>query len=95
MSEPSMTEVLVAIGRIEEMIKAMTDKLDKLEEQTEEKFRRVDVQTDRQWKKLAEHDTAIQILQERQGPKVHFTTWIAMAIAALGFVAAFVTYIVK
>jgi hypothetical protein len=95
MSEPSMTEVLVAIGRIEEMIKAMNDKLDKLESQTEEKFNRVDVQSDRQWKKLNEHESAIRVLQERQGPKVHFTTWVAMAIAVAGFIAAFVTYIVK
>jgi type VI protein secretion system component VasF len=95
MSEPTMTEVLVAIGRIEEMIKAMNGKLDKLEEQTEERFKRVDSQSDRQWKKINDHEAAIQVLQERQGPKVHFTTWVAMAIAVAGFIAAFVTYIIK
>jgi hypothetical protein len=84
MAEPSMSDVLVAVGRLEEMMKAMNDKLDRLENTT-----------DRHWKKLAEHDVEIELLKQRQGPKVHVTNWIAMAIGLLGFIAAFATWVVK
>ena len=82
MSESNMTEVLVAIGRIEEMVKAMSDKLDKLETQTEKKFAVIDDQTERQWKKIASMDTEIQLIKDRQGPTVHWVTWLS-AIGAL------------
>jgi len=63
----SNVEVLVAIGRIEEMVKAMNDKLDRLESTT-----------DRHWKKISELETEIALLKERQGPKVHWMTVIAI-----------------
>jgi len=85
MTSDEITAILVKLGRIEEALIALNGKLDKLEDQTEERFRRVDTQADRQWKKLNEHDTAIQILQDRQGPKVHWLTWVATigALAAI------------
>lgn len=74
----SNVEVLVAIGRIEEMLKAMAEKLDKLEEQTEKKFALVDAERERLWKKVNALDTEIQLVRDRQGPKVHFVSWIAI-----------------
>lgn len=86
MTDSNMTEVLVAIGRIEEMVKAMSEKLDKLETQTEKKFALIDDQTERQWKKIASIDTELQLIKERQGPTIHWVTWLS-AIGALVAVA--------
>ena len=77
MPEPVMTEVLVAIGRIEEMVKSMNEKLDRLEQTT-----------DRHWKKIAEMETAIELLKERQGPKIHWVTWFAGAAGVIALVLA-------
>jgi hypothetical protein len=73
MSDGSI-ELAVAIGRIEEMLKSMNDKLDKLENTTE-----------RHWKKIAEHDTEIELLKQRQAPRIHWITWVAAAAAASSF----------
>lgn len=70
-------EIAVAIGRIEEMLKTMDSKLDKLETVTE-----------RHWKKLAEHDVEIELLKQRQGPKVHMTVWVALVISVLSILLA-------
>jgi hypothetical protein len=70
MSEPTMTELLVAIGRIEEMLRGMSEDLRKLQ-----------ASEDQQWKKLNEHQTEIELLKQRQAPRVHWVAWIA-AIAA-------------
>lgn len=74
MSQEPNFEMAIAVGRIEEMLKAMSDKLDKLE-----------TSSDNQWKKLNEHETEIQLLKERQGPKVHVITWLIgiVAVASL------------
>lgn len=70
-------EIAVAIGRIEEMLKAMDSKLDKLETTTE-----------RHWKKIAELETQIELLKQRQGPRIHVTVWIALAASVIGLVVA-------
>ena len=84
-TQNSNVEVLVAIGRIEEMLKAMAEKLDKLEEQTEKKFALVDAERERLWKKINTLDTELQLIRDRQGPKVHWLTIIAI-IASVGAV---------
>jgi len=87
----SNVEVLVAIGRIEEMLKSMAEKLDKLEEQTEKKFALVDAERDRVWKKLNSLDTLIQLLQdkaEKPAPK----SWEPRA-AVLISIATFIVFI--
>lgn len=71
MSEPTLTEVLVAIGRIEEMLRNMRHDLAKLQ-----------ASEDQQWKKLGQMETDIELLKQRQGPRVHFVSWIA-AVAAV------------
>jgi hypothetical protein len=85
MTQNSNVEVLVAIGRIEEMLKAMAEKLDKLEEQTEKKFALVDAERERLWKKINTLDTELQLIRDRQGPKVHWLTVVAI-IASVGAV---------
>lgn len=60
------TEVLVAIGRIEEMLRNMNDKLQKLQDSE-----------DMQWKKLNDHEVEIELLKQRQGPRIPWVTWVA------------------
>lgn len=76
-------EVLVAIGRIEEMLKAMAEKLDKLEEQTERKFAQNDAERERLWKKINSLDTELQLVRDRQGPKVPLVSWIAIVASVI------------
>ena len=78
MTDSNMTDVLVAIGRIEEMLKAMADKLDKLEEQTERKFAVADAERERLWKKINSLDTELQLVRDRQGPKTPLVSWLAI-----------------
>lgn len=74
MADSTNIEIAVAIGRIEEMLKSMNDKLEKLQDSE-----------DLQWKKISQHDTEIELLKQRQGPKIPWVTWAAgaTAIAAL------------
>lgn len=66
MSESSNMEIAVAIGRIEEMLKSMNEKLEKL--QTSEES---------QWKIIREQQTEIELLKQRQGPRIPWVTWAA------------------
>ena len=79
----SNVEILVAIGRIEEMLKALSEKIDKLEEQTERKFATADVERERLWKKINAMDTELQLVRDRQGPKVPIISWLAMLAATV------------
>lgn len=74
MNEGSV-ELAVAIGRIEEMLKSMNDKLEKLQESEE-----------RQWRTLNQHETEIELLKQRQGPKVPWVTWAAGVTAVVALV---------
>lgn len=84
MPEPTINDVLVILARLESKQDAMNEKLDKLENTSAH-----------HWKKLSEHDVEIELLKQRQGPRVHFSSWIAMVVGSLGFIAAFVTWVVK
>ncbi len=95
MTVDTINAVLVAIARLESKVDAMNEKLDKLEAQTEAKFVTVEKQVGQHWQKLNDHEVAISLLRERQGPKTHWTVWAVSSIGVLGFVAAFVTYVVK
>lgn len=84
MPEPTINDVMVTLARLEEKQDAMNGKLDKL-----------DTSVAQQWKKLSEHDVEIELLKQRQGPRVHWTSFVAIVVGALGFIAAFVTWVVK
>lgn len=70
-AEEQQTTLAVAIGRIEEMLKSMSEKLD-----------RVDATTERQWERIGQLETEIAILKSKQGPRVPWVTYAA-GIAAL------------
>lgn len=73
--ENNNTEVLVAIGRIEEMLRNMNDKLQKLQDSE-----------DMQWKKLNDHEVEIELLKQRQAPRVSWVSWMAGATAVAALV---------
>jgi pyridoxal biosynthesis lyase PdxS len=72
MDDQTSTELLVAVGRIEEMLRNMDEKLQKL--QTSE---------DMQWRKLNQLETEIEVLKTRQGPRVPLVSWIAGIVATV------------
>jgi hypothetical protein len=73
-----MSEAIETIlARIEAKQDAMMEKLDRLEKTT-----------DTHWKKIAELETKLAVLEQRQGPRVHWITWVVAIVAALGFVLA-------
>ncbi len=51
--------------------------------------------SDQHWKRLNQHEVDIELLKQRQGPRVHWSSWVAVIVGALGFIAAFVTWVVK
>jgi hypothetical protein len=81
---PGDIELAVAIGRIEEMLKSMNEKLDKLDSTAVD---HADI--------LRKHTVEIELLKQRQGPRIHWTTWVLAIIGIASFVAAFVTYVVQ
>ena len=83
MPEQTVNDILVALARLE-------TKLDTLGQQ----FQKVEADVERQWKKLADHDVELERLRSTQ-PKTPIATWLLVSIAVLGFIAAFVQYIVK
>lgn len=86
MTEASMTDVLVAIGRIEEMIKAMNAKLDTLESQTERKFALIDEQSDRLWKQIASLRTDLELVKETMPRRAPWWAWAAVVAALAQFI---------
>ena len=84
MADVTLNDLLVAIRVVEAKQDAMMKQLDELSKTS-----------DQHWKRINDIETKIALIEERQGPKVHFTSWVAMALGVLAFVAAFVTYVVK
>lgn len=72
---PDSIETILA--RIEAKQDAMMEKLDRLEKTT-----------DTHWKKIAELETKLAVLEQRQGPKVHWLTIVVGLVAILGFIIA-------
>lgn len=84
MSEVTLQDIAVAIARMETKQDAMMKQLDELT--------RV---TDQHWKKIGELETKLALLEQRQGPRVHWVTYVTAAVGVLAFVAAFVTWVIK
>jgi hypothetical protein len=80
--EPSLNDVLIGIARIEEKLVALTDKLEKLEDQTDEKFKRLDGQVDLHTKKLSEHDQLLTLLKEKAPMRVNVWT-VVLGVTSL------------
>jgi hypothetical protein len=84
MPEPTINDVLVILARLEQKMEAVNTTLTKLEQTS-----------DQHWKRLNQHEVDIELLKQRQGPRVHWTSFVAIVVGALGFIAAFVTWVVK
>jgi septal ring factor EnvC (AmiA/AmiB activator) len=75
--EPTLNDVLVAIARLEAKQDAMMKQLDDLSKTS-----------DQHWKRINDIETKLAVLEQRQGPRVHWVTWVVGIVAALGFVLA-------
>lgn len=80
--EITLNTLFVHITRMEAKLDEISRSLDKQQ-----------LEIDRHWKKLSEHDKAIALLEQRQSPRVHPTTWILATVAVLGFIASFITWV--
>lgn len=72
-----MDSIETILARIEAKQDAMMEKLDRLEKTT-----------DTHWKKIAELETKLAVLEQRQGPRVHWLTVIVGIVAVIGFILA-------
>lgn len=84
MAEPTLNDVLVAIARLEAKQDAMMKQLDELSKTS-----------DQHWKRINEIETKLALLEQRQGPRVHWTGVIGPILGIVALIAAYVTYIVK
>ena len=79
-NEPGITELAVAIGRIEEMLKNMDEKLSRLQDTATD---HADI--------LRKHTVEIELLKQRQGPRVHWSTWIFVLTALASLIISLYT----
>ena len=84
MADVTLNDILVELAKIETKQDAMLQKLDELSKVSDE-----------HWKKINELNVKVQLLEQRQPPRVHPTVWILAAVAVLGFIASFVTFVTK
>ena len=84
MAEATLNDVLVAIARLEAKQDAMMKQLDELSKTS-----------DQHWKKIGELETKLALLEQRQGPKIHWTGVVGPILGIAALLAAYVTYIVK
>jgi hypothetical protein len=74
----------VAIARIESKLDAIMDKLTRLE-----------ISERDSWKKISQLEQDIARMQERQGPAVHWITWLIGITALASLTITIVTEITK
>lgn len=84
MAEPTLNDVLIAIARLEAKQDAMMKQLDELSKTS-----------DQHWKRINEIETKLALLEQRQGPRMHWTGIIGPILGIVALIAAYVTYIVK
>jgi hypothetical protein len=84
MPEVTLQDIALAIARMETKQDAMMKQLDELTKVT-----------DQHWKKINDLETKLALLEQRQGPRVHWTSWVGAVVAVAAFLAAYVVYIVK
>ena len=84
MSEVTLQDIAVAIARMETKQDAMIKQLEELTKTT-----------DQHWKRINEIETKLALLEQRQGPRVHWTGIVGPLLGIVALIAAYVTYIVK
>jgi hypothetical protein len=73
MVAPTLGDILVALARLEAKQDAMMEKLDRLEKAT-----------DSHYKKIADLESKVAVLESQRGPRIH---WITILVGILGLVA--------
>jgi hypothetical protein len=71
---PTLGDVLIALARLEAKQDAMMSAIERLREET-----------DVHWKKIADLESKIAVLESRSGPRVHWITILVGIIAVVGF----------
>lgn len=74
MAAPTLGDVLIALARLEAKQDAMMSAIERLREET-----------DVHWKKIADLESKIAVLESRSGPRVHWITILVGIIAVVGF----------
>jgi hypothetical protein len=74
--QPTLSDILVAIARLEAKQDAMMSAIERLREET-----------DVHYKKIAELESKIAVLESQRQPKIHWLTILVgiVAVAAFGF----------
>lgn len=84
MSEVTLQDIAVAIARMETKQDAMMKQLEELTKTS-----------DQHWKRINDIETKLALLEQRQGPRVHWTSIVGPILGIVALIAAYVTYIVK
>ena len=74
MAAPTLGDVLIALARLEAKQDAMMSAIERLREET-----------DVHWKKIADLESKIAVLESQRGPRVHWVTILVGVIALVGF----------
>ena len=74
MAAPTLTDVLVACSRLEAKQDAMMQALERLRDES-----------DGHYKRIAELESKIAVLESQRGPKVHWITILVGIFALVGF----------
>ena len=74
MAAPTLTDVLVACSRLEAKQDAMMQALDRLRDESDGHYRRI-----------AELEQKIAVLESQRAPKVHWITILVGVVALVGF----------
>ena len=77
MAAPTLGDVLVALARLEAKQDAMMSAIERLREET-----------DVHWKKIADLESKIAVLESQKQPRLHWVTILVGIVAAVGFVLA-------
>lgn len=77
-------EIAVTLGRIEEMLKSMNEKLDRLDSTAVD---HADI--------LRKHTVEIELLKQRQGPTLHWSQWLIALAAGISLLGTFILWVAK
>ena len=83
-NSPTLLDLMVALARLESKTDTMMKQLDELAKVS-----------DQHWKRINEIETKLARLEERQGPKVHWITWLIGLVALFSGLTVLINYIVN
>ena len=83
-NSPTLLDLMVALARLESKTDTMMKQLDELAKVS-----------DQHWKRINDIETKIARLEERQGPKVHWVTWLIGLVALFSGLTVLINYIVN